>query len=1092
MKLRHVTTTLEDKVEQLLQKQTPRTRDQDALNIQSQRQLSDATYRVNKLPGQVSDANHLVPQPVSTDNREKSWRYPPHMEASVLVHEDSLEDAELDIGGMVHRAGFLTYRETRPNYTGRITGSSDINTSGSFTTVDIGDSTVSLRTETENGEKYEDKSVPLQGYELSLESPIELGDLWANNEFDRRTATLQSESVPIRLYDPETDTTETATIDADGAVTDPVAVTPYTEDSDREAAYITLERGSMALALEVTLETSTTYMDYVRVRVRLHNTGTGSMPSQGYRLAEKSQSVFNPNLQLSFSGAELKFPNQQHADAIDDAVEGRDETSQQDREEIEATYTQVNGTLTQSVSDETTFLLTPYGVYDYHRELPVESYTIESLTESRTALQDRLDGLTDEERAAVADADGLLELARQVLSAVPDGFDLSVTNSLYAFQWEAIQRRLAILATDQQETTVLKAPTAAGKTLPFLVNAALTALYQDTRIVLAFPTRLLNEDMSQRVMRFTYALRKVIGREDISAGLLVGQSDPLYGSLRDIKEGEMLAQYDRCPACNTRGSVVATEQSDRIIGHCNDCGHDIDYVYHPGEAIAYLPTFTVATPDKLFYEATVRGYESQPYGKLPFFGGTYLPCDRCGAAASVMNPHPDWDDVTCPQCEKAIPLDPDNYEHSPIGHWVFDEVHSLHNLTGTLLSIFLELPDLLYSKIQGHDYHRDGYCHQPTFETGTATIANETELLSAITRTDERNIRPIPATGDYRDFFDVDEDSVRYRVLAMLPVATSNRQSVQRGIIATHDATHNDDDYRAALQHALDAAGRGADLSAYEFLLGYVYKKADGRALQTSIAEKSRERIDKALTPPFLSGDTGNEEMGELFEQAQEGDLSVLLANLVISLGVDIETLNQMIMLGAPKQMTEQAQTAGRTGRGDAPGHVTIHLLPSNPRDAYLYTNFHRVMGDIEGYYETYPIQPTNAHAAELLVPNLLKAVLAGLSYEEFALTANTAAQALSDSRRNEEIQADLLRLLRTSDTDKALVAEIHDVITAALGEYAHEWGRLDESPYLSSWFQGQDELMYTLRKSSDKSATVDIEEDGVLHEINTDYTVTN
>jgi hypothetical protein len=456
-----------------------------------------------------------------------------------------------------------------------------------------------------------------------------------------------------------------------------------------------------------------------------------------------------------------------------------------------------------------------------------------------------------------------------------------------------------------------------------------------------------------------------------------------------------------------------------------------------------------------------------------------------------MSPHPDADTIDCPECEHSIPLEESNFEHSPIGHWVFDEVHSLHDLTGTLLSIFLELPDLLHSKIRGHDYHAEGYCHEPTFETGTATIANEIELLSAVTRTDPSEIRPIPDTADYHDFFTVDEEAVRYRMLAMLPVGTSNRQSVQRALLATHDATHNDDDYRNDLQQALDQAGRGADLSAYEFLLGYVYQKRDGRALQSVIGDKSAEQTGESLTPPFLSGSTSTEEMAELFEQAQEGDLSLLIANLVISLGVDIENLNQMIMLGAPRQMTEQVQTAGRTGRGDAPGHVTIHLLPSRPRDAYLYANFHRVMSDIEGYYETYPIQATNAHAADLLLPNLLKAVLAGKSYEDFALTAKTAAQTLADDTQYKEIQADLLRLLRTASTDTALVREINDTITSALNDYAHDWGRLDDSPYLSEWFQSQGNLMYTLRKGSDHSVDLDIEEDSVLDEIKRDYTVT-
>lgn len=1080
--------SLDAQLEQLLKHQTPQTRDQETLNVQSRRQLADATYRVDELPSRTSDANHLVPERVSRDQQEGTWRYPPHVETSLLIKKSSLDEAALDIQGGFHRGSFLMYHETRDNYTGRITSSPDIDVPDDFSTIEIAGSEVTLLTQSENGFQFEDKSAPLQGYKFSLGSRIDLEELWENDTTFTSTSTLPAENIPIKLYDEEEESVVTAAIDDQGEIEEPVAIDSYKQSSKR-AAYITLKRGGLETAIEVDVEDSTAYPDCVRVRVRLINRG-GSSISNSYRLQEKAQSLFNPFLQLEFSESNIKFPSQQHADAISDAVEGRDEVSQQDREGFEAVYTQVNGTLTQSVIDSEAFLLTTYGVYDYLREVPKEAYSITKLIDSTEALVQHFDGLSEEEQSIVKDSDELLELARKVLAAVPAGFDLSTDDSLYAFQWEAIQQRLAILATDAQETTVLKAPTGSGKTLPFLVNAALTALYQDTRVVLAFPTRLLNEDMSKRVMRFTYALRTTLNRDDITAGLLVGQSDPLYGSLSEIDEGDSLAQYDRCPACGERGEIVASKPANRVIGHCEACDHDIDYVYHPREAISYLPTFTVATPDKLFYEATVRGYESQPYGKFPFFGGTYLSCQKCGAAASVMNPRSDTKSITCPECRADIPHRESDYEYSPIGHWVFDEVHSLHDLTGTILSIFLELPNLLYSKIQDHDYHADGYCFEPTFETGTATIGNETELLSAVTRTDESNIRSIPETEDYREFFSVDENSTRYRVLAILPVGTSNRQSVRRALLGAYEATHHDDDYRSELQTSLDSADRGGTISAYEFLLGYVYKKSDGRALQTSIGDDSSERLSESLSPPFLSGNTSSGEMSKLFEQAQEGELSMLLANLVVSLGVDIENLNQMIMLGAPKQMTEQVQTAGRTGRGDVPGHVTIHLLPSNPRDVYLYTNFHRVMSDIEGYYETYPIQSTNAHAAELLLPNLLKAVLAGLSYEEFALTTHTAARALSNNTRNQEIQADLLRLLRTENTDQALVQEIYDTISDALGSYAHEWGRLDDSQYLSQWFQNQSEMMYSLRKSSSRHVDVSIEEDSVLDEIRQDYSV--
>lgn len=1090
MKLHRVDTSLPDRVEQLLTHQTPATRDQATLNVQSRRQITDATYRCDQLPANCSDANHLVPIAVSEDHQTGTWRYPPHMETSLLVHEDSLTDGYVELSGGFHRAGFLKYYETRRNYTGTITRSPDIDVPSDFATVDVNGTQVNLQVAGDEADrKFEDRSIPLQSFEFT--DTIDLADL-ARSQSWSSSASLSGQQQSIKLYDEAAGETHRADISDDGVVTEAVDITPYTQNSHARAAYIKLVRKDIAVGLEVELEENTTYSDYVRLRIRFVNEGSGSLANQGYRLHEKGESVFNPFLTLSFADAQVKFPAQQHADALENAISERDETSQQDRDAIEPVYTQTNGTLTESTRESNTYVLTPYGVYDYLREIPVESYRISDLMGEDSAVLERLDVLSDEEIAAIRDAEGLITLTRRVLSVVPQAFGLAEDDRLHQFQWHAIQRRLAILAQGKQNTTVLKAPTGAGKTLAFLVNAALTALWKETRVVLAFPTRLLNEDMSKRVTRFTYALRTALERDDITAGVLVGSSDPMFDSMTDPELGKPLAQYDRCPACGEDGSVVAAKPNHRVIGRCEECGHDIDYVYHPREAISYLPTFTVATPDKLFYEATVRGYESQPYGKLPFFGGTYLPCTACDAVASVMSPHPDQDTVECPECRTDIPLRDSNLQHSPIGHWVFDEVHSLHDLSGTLLSIFLELPDLLASKIQDHDYNTGDYMVTPTFETGTATIANEIELLSAVTRTNPGNIEPIPHSDEYDEYFTIDSDATRYRVLGLLPVATSNRQSVQRALIANHGALHYDDGFRSELATALDDAGRDAGISAYEFLLGYVYKKADGRALQNSIADKSGNRLPTSLSPPFLSGNTSSQEISTLFEQAQRGELPLLLANLVISLGVDIENLNNMIMLGAPRKMTEQVQTAGRTGRGNAPGHVTMHLLPSNPRDVYLYANFHRVMSDVEGYYETYPIQPTNVHAAELMLPNLVKALLAGMSYDEFVLTARRAGTALADDQTYNQLQVDLLRLLRTDDTPQSLVTKIHETIQQYLTDYKHEWSRIDDTVYLSNWFQDHADLMYSLRKGSDQHVDIDIDNPDLLGEIRRDNSTYN
>jgi hypothetical protein len=86
-----------------------------------------------------------------------------------------------------------------------------------------------------------------------------------------------------------------------------------------------------------------------------------------------------------------------------------------------------------------------------------------------------------------------------------------------------------------------------------------------------------------------------------------------------------------------------------------------------------------------------------------------------------------------------------------------------------------------------------------------------------------------------------------------------------------------------------------------------------------------------------------------------------------------------MVMLGVPRSFTEYVQTAGRTGRGRAPGHVSVILQPYYPRDVYLYRHFHAVLSDISGYYDVLPVRSTNLYCAEQAFGNVAKAILSAI-----------------------------------------------------------------------------------------------------------------
>src|SRR5713226_10409683 len=86
-----------------------------------------------------------------------------------------------------------------------------------------------------------------------------------------------------------------------------------------------------------------------------------------------------------------------------------------------------------------------------------------------------------------------------------------------------------------------------------------------------------------------------------------------------------------------------------------------------------------------------------------------------------------------------------------------------------------------------------------------------------------------------------------------------------------------------------------------------------------------------------------------------------------------------MVMLGVPRSFTQYVQTAGRTGRGRAPRHVSVILQSYYPRDVYLYRHFHAVLSDISGYYDVLPVRSTNLYCAEQVFGNVAKAILSAI-----------------------------------------------------------------------------------------------------------------
>ncbi|MEN6470146.1 MAG: helicase-related protein [Clostridiaceae bacterium] len=128
----------------------------------------------------------------------------------------------------------------------------------------------------------------------------------------------------------------------------------------------------------------------------------------------------------------------------------------------------------------------------------------------------------------------------------------------------------------------------------------------------------------------------------------------------------------------------------------------------------------------------------------------------------------------------------------------------------------------------------------------------------------------------------------------------------------------------------------------------------------------------------------------EALEKPSKNFLDVAIATNMISVGLDIDRLGLMCVLGQPKQNSEYIQTTSRIGRVH-PGLVVTVYNPYRPRDLSHYENFKGYHAHIYRFVEGTSATPFSARARDRVLHALFIA-LARLQIEALAENASAAA----------------------------------------------------------------------------------------------------
>ncbi|MFI1321733.1 helicase-related protein [Streptomyces rochei] len=499
---------------------------------------------------------------------------------------------------------------------------------------------------------------------------------------------------------------------------------------------------------------------------------------------------------------------------------------------------------------------------------------------------------------------------------------------------------------DRKISDLLWFPTGGGKTEAYLGLIALTSFLRRIRkgargggvtVLMRYTLRLLTLQQFERAAILLCAMEHMrrhtpeLGDEPFSVGMWVGRSatpntlseaagrlDELRADLDKRLATENPVQLHACPWCGTRldaRDYEVDEDAKRMHVRCP--GADCDFagglpVHLIDEAVYDArPTLVIATVDK---------FASMPWRP---------------ATSALFNRDDPTDGTPPPELI------------------VQDELHLISGPLGTLTGLYETAVDAL--------------AERPKVIASTATIrraADQGRHLFA------REVRQFPPAGlDSRDsWFAVEtprEEKASRRYVGLLAPGTSQSTLLIRTYATLlHRALHadTDDKVRDAYWSLIGYFNSlrllsAAELQVHDDVVAYLELLADREGVAVrSVANYSEltSRIDASEIPTRLKG----------IEKRlpDEDTVDVLLATNMIAVGVDVDRLGLMAVMGQPQTTAEYIQATSRVGRS-RPGLVAVMLNSARARDRSHYENFQHYHSALYREVESTSVTPFSARA---------------------------------------------------------------------------------------------------------------------------------
>lgn len=606
-----------------------------------------------------------------------------------------------------------------------------------------------------------------------------------------------------------------------------------------------------------------------------------------------------------------------------------------------------------------------------------------------------------------------------------------------AHQWRPFQLAFILLcleglvdpkSPDRNFADLLWFPTGGGKTEAYLGLIAFTVFLRRLRhkngggvtALMRYTLRLLTIQQFERATLLICCCEAIrrerldLGAEPISIGLWVGMGatpntmEQARAALDHLRGGGLLeegnpCQIAACPWCGTaldHSNYYIKADKSAMVVTCRQkaCAYkDCLPVYLIDDDIYnHRPTLIISTADK---------FASLPWREQ---------------AAELFNLR------TLKHAEQPRPE-----------LIIQDELHLISGPLGTLAGLYETAVDLLCTQ--------NGV--RPKVIASTATIRRAEQQAQGLFNRKVRQFPP-PALDARDSYFAVEaprEERGTRKYVGLMAPGTSHTTLLVRT-------------YAALLQNAADIAATDEVKDPYWTLVGYfnslrvlggarmqVQDDVDDRMELLATQAKTEKRvIDERIE--LTSRESSSAIPDHLKRMADSlgskmGALDVILATNMISVGVDIDRLGLMTVMGQPQSTSEYIQSTSRVGRS-YPGLVVVLFNAARSRDRSHYESFVAYHSALYRQVESTSVTPFSARARDRGLHAVLVA-LARLLLPEFRPNAKADLIATQRDQLDVVREAILSRVNEVSPDEAAATATQLDELLDAWAARAEDDGKL-------------------------------------------------